>query len=84
MTTHEFLKAAFEGQQFKVRAGVDQGMDVNVQDQDGQSALMLAAYNGHTKLVQFLLNPDNFCRQRTQSGDGGIIAGLPGKPRPRR
>ena len=50
-----FLTAADNGDTAKVMEGLNQGIDVNVTDEHGQTALMLAADQGHIDTVNFLL-----------------------------
>jgi ankyrin repeat protein len=50
-----FLAAADNGDTAKVMEGLNQGIDVNVTDEHGQTALMLAADQGHIDTVNFLL-----------------------------
>ena len=38
---------------------LDAGADVNVQDEDGSTALMCASEHGHVELVQLLLSQPN-------------------------
>jgi ankyrin repeat protein len=38
---------------------LEAGADINIQDEDGSTALMCAAEHGHTKIVKYLLaHPD--------------------------
>jgi len=54
---------------------LDAGADVNVQDEDGSTALMCASEHGHVELVQLLLSQpncdasitDNVCQPPYQS-----------------
>ncbi|APT92088.1 ankyrin [Corynebacterium phocae] len=55
---------------------VEQGVNVNLVNQDGQSFLMLAAYNGHVDLVHGLLAAGadvNLLNDRGQSPLAGVI-----------
>ncbi|MGV3485536.1 MAG: ankyrin repeat domain-containing protein [Planctomycetaceae bacterium] len=51
----EFLQAAMRGDANAVRVALDRGVDVNVLDEDGRSALQLAAFDGHQEVVELLL-----------------------------
>jgi uncharacterized protein len=51
----EFLAAAASGDTAKVAECLDQGIDVNVADEHGQTALMLASDQGHVDTVKLLL-----------------------------
>jgi ankyrin repeat protein len=50
-----FLNAADSGDTAKVAESLDEGIDVNVTDPYGQTALMVAADQGHIDTVNFLL-----------------------------
>ena len=51
-----FRMAAYEGDMGKVRSGIESGMDVNGFDSTQKlTALHMAAYNGHTEIVDYLL-----------------------------
>ena len=51
-----FRMAAYEGDMNKVRSGIESGMDVNGFDSAQKlTALHMAAYNGHTEIVDYLL-----------------------------
>jgi len=51
----ELLRAATQGHVTYVRELIERGTNVNVQDNNGVSPLMLAAYNGHATTVELLL-----------------------------
>lgn len=46
---------AMNGNLTKVKEAMNNKVEVNVRDQAGRTALMLAAYNGHKEVVAFLL-----------------------------
>lgn len=50
-----FLGHAREGMLPKVQRGIAQGIDPNTTDEEGHTALMLAAFDGHTNTVKYLL-----------------------------
>ncbi len=47
-------KAAFDGQNEKVRLILDKGVKTDAPDPDGRTALMMAAFNGHTETIRLL------------------------------
>lgn len=47
--------AALEGRLDLVAVAVDQGARINAPDSDGRTALMYAAFNGHTECIRWLL-----------------------------
>ena len=58
-------EAALEGLVQKVQSLLVQGTDLNAADENGRTALMLAAFNGHTSAVQVLV--DQVVDQRVPS-----------------
>eukprot|EP00966_Prymnesium_polylepis_P079153 1834488-Prymnesium_polylepis.1 len=51
----EPMASAKKGKLDEVRAALDQGVDVNYQNEDGWTALVFAAWNRHEEVVAFLL-----------------------------
>ena len=50
-----FLQAAYTGDLNKVKFFVDRGADVEIENADGQTPLLLAVFNGHLDVVKFLV-----------------------------
>ena len=61
-------EAALQGEIEKVRNYLDQGFDVNQVNQDKQSLLMLAGFNGHTELCKLLLKAGARINDRDANG----------------
>lgn len=55
-TNNDFQKAASTGDLDRVKKLLDAGQDINAIDIYGHTALMNAAWEGHTELVKFLLD----------------------------
>ena len=55
MDPERFHQAALDGDLSTVREGIASGLETDVTDAEHHTALMLAAYNGHTGIVDFLL-----------------------------
>lgn len=55
VSDQQLRDAALAGDGPAVAAAVDSGVDVNSPDENGRTALMLAAYDGHTEIVKLLL-----------------------------
>ena len=54
-----YFDAAREGDSAMLSAFYQAGLDVNVADEKGYTALILAAYHGHTDTVNFLISEAN-------------------------
>ncbi len=52
---NEFRDASLNGRMEIVQEAIEQGIDVQIPDAYGRTALMLAAYNGYTNIVQYLI-----------------------------
>lgn len=70
----EFLESTFDmargGDEAKLLMLLDQGLPANLTNENGDSFLILAAYNDHTSLAQTLLNRQadvNWANQRGQT-----------------
>lgn len=50
-----FFEAALNGDLEGIRSMLRLGMDVNVTEEEGRTALMFAGYNGHTEIVKLLI-----------------------------
>ncbi|NJN26309.1 MAG: ankyrin repeat domain-containing protein [Cyclobacteriaceae bacterium] len=53
-----YFQGALDGDINPVRDALAQGADVNARDENGRTALMLAAFNGHDHIVRLLLSKD--------------------------
>ena len=57
MSVRDLLQAARSGQLAQVRRAVTtEGLEAGASDQRGNTPLMLASYNGHTAVVEFLVD----------------------------
>ena len=50
-----FHDAAYNGDLATVKSAIENGIQADVVDKDGQNALMFAAFNGHTKIAELLI-----------------------------
>ena len=56
--TPPVIDAVAEARLERVRRSLEQGLDVNKTDPDGRTALMIAAFDGYTEVVDLLLDYD--------------------------
>ena len=75
-----YFDAAREGNQAMLEAFYDAGLDANVADEKGYTALILAAYHGHTDTVDYLINTAkaNPCQEDNRGNTalmGAIVKG---------
>jgi|GEM_PF-5011051 len=63
-----FLEAVSEGDLKKVESYLNQGMDVNVQNEKGVTALMVAAINNDRQLAQLFIKKGAMVDQKTHMG----------------
>jgi len=54
--TANFRDAAFQGQSGLVEQMIDDIADIDLSDDNGNTALMLASFNGHVKVIEILLS----------------------------
>ncbi len=64
------LEACEKGDIDAVKQYVTDGMDVNIKDTDGRSPLLVAAMEGHKKIVEILLAKEG---TDVNAGDVGLI-----------
>ena len=55
LLNNDFLNSVLYGSRRSVRKWLKKGVDVNRQDRDGNTGLVLASYNGRTDIVKILL-----------------------------
>jgi len=79
--TRILMKAAKEGKTDILKALLDEGIDVNIKDNDGMTALMWAAYKCHLNAVELLLDNDADVNEKNNEGmtvfnlaEGGIYS----------
>ena len=51
----ELTQLALDGNLPKILLAAEKGTDLNAIDEEGRTALMMAAFNGHTRVVQYLV-----------------------------
>ncbi len=70
------MDLAREGNTVELLEFIDHGVPIDIQDADGNTALMLAAYNGHPSTVQALIERGadvNLRNNRDQSPIAGAL-----------
>ncbi len=78
MNVADFGDAALSGKLDTVRQALDSGVDVNATDEQRRTALMLASFNGHTPVVQFLLTQNAAVDNRDALGRTALMFGATG------
>lgn len=68
LSINEFWDAVQSGNIDSVTAYIDQGVDVNVQDQDGVTAIIIAAINNDYKIIELLLDHGADVNIKTNDG----------------
>jgi hypothetical protein len=68
LSIDEFWDAVQSGNIDSVTAYIDQGVDVNVQDQDGVTAIIIAAINNDYKIIELLLEHGADVNIKTNDG----------------
>jgi len=69
----QMRQAALDGELEKVKELLTAGTTVNAIDQDGHTALMLAAYNGHSEILLALINGGASVDQRDLMGRTALL-----------
>jgi uncharacterized protein len=65
--------AALEGDLGKVKSALESGRKVNAPDKDGRTALMYAAYDGHTEIINLLLSSGASVNLQDNSGRTALM-----------
>ena len=74
-----FRDAALAGDGQVVMQALQGGVDVNSPDENGRTALMLAAYDGHTEIVKLLLQREAQINRRDATDRTALIYASSGK-----
>ena len=69
----ELFDAALNGDLDKVKMNIENGFDVNSPNEDNQSLLMLAGFNGHTELCEYLIKKGAHTEARDNDGRTALI-----------
>jgi len=68
-----FHDAAYNGNFEKVREALEAGMPADIEDKNGQNALMLAAFNGHTEIIKILVEEGVPINNKDKTGRTALI-----------
>ena len=66
-STTTWLDAISDNDLLKVKTFLDQGINVNITDEDGWAALHVATYKGHKDLVELLIKHGADIHQKKQN-----------------
>ena len=55
MSFHPLIEAARDGDESRISSLLDNKIDINLQESDGQTALIWACYYGHERTVSLLI-----------------------------
>ena len=69
----ELFNAALDGKLEIVESYIENGFDVNQPNQDKRSLLMLASFNGHTPICQYLINAGAHVEARDFNGRTALM-----------
>ena len=74
LISDEMVKAIRTGNKEEVAQLVSEGIDVNLQDKDGNTAFMLASYRGHNEIMKFLSEHPKVDKNiRNHNGETALI-----------
>lgn len=68
-----FQEAALNGDLDMVENLIREGVNVNVTDAEGRTALMYASFNGHTEIAQKLIRADALAGMRDKAGRTALL-----------
>jgi len=66
-------EAALNGQLSQVMRLLEEGLDVNIKDQEGRTALMYASFNGHTEIMKKLIEKGALVNERDSYGRTALM-----------
>ncbi|MCF7958762.1 MAG: ankyrin repeat domain-containing protein, partial [Phycisphaerae bacterium] len=69
----QFYEWALNGDLENIQAELDNAVDVNSTNPEGRSALMLAAFNGHTQIVDLLIAQGGKVNHQDQAGRTALM-----------
>lgn len=79
VTIGQFTEAARAGDISEIQRGISQDIDVNATDDQGLTALMYAAYNGHQAIIQLLLTNGADINQANELNRTALMMAASGK-----
>ena len=75
-TNNSLHKAARDGNVDVVELQLKEHVDINIQDENGETALMLASKNGHIQVVELLLKEHADVNIQNEDGDTAIMLAI--------
>ena len=73
ITVNQFIQASEKGNVSIVKKYILEDSDVDIQDEDGYTALILASYKGHTETIELLLNAGADVNLQDKYGNTALI-----------
>ena len=75
-TSEKLMEACIEGNLEEAERLLEQGADVNVKDNDGETALIWAAYRGYTDIAELLIDKEADVNVKDNDGETALMLAI--------